>query len=72
LFPERKGFTVLLIFGKSELDKIKKAPISPAMVGFIDGTKQFHDGKWLWIRWSHTPQLNDIKALMRIKREPDR
>ena len=53
LFPERKRFTILLIFGKSELDKINqiKKALSPFVIDKIENTKQYHDGKWVWLQY---------------------
>lgn len=74
LFPEREGFTVLLIFGKSELEKISanKVLFSETIIDKIDSTKQYHDGKWVWIQCIEEIFVNDIIELLRIKRKPDR
>lgn len=74
LFPERESFTVLLIFGKSELEKIydNRALFSETMINKIDSTKQYHDGKWVWIRCTNKNLINDIIELIKIKRKPDR
>lgn len=74
IFPERESFTVLLIFGKSELQKIfdKKGIFSKTIIDKIDNTKQYQDGKWVWINCNDEKLLNDIKELIRIKRQPAR
>lgn len=74
IFPERESFTVLLIFGKSELEKIsdKKGIFSKTLIDKIDNTKQYHDGKWVWIKYQNGFVIDDIKELIKIKRKPDR
>ena len=74
LFPERESFTVLLIFGKSELEKIaaNKALFSETIIDLIDNTKQYHDGKWVWIKYQNGFVIDDIKELIQIKRKPDK
>ena len=74
IFPERESLTVLLIFGKSELEKIsdKEGEFSKALIDKIDNTKQYHDGKWVWIKYQNGFVIDDIKELIKIKRKPDR
>ena len=74
IFPERESLTVLLIFGKSELEKIYdiKGEFSKPIIDQIDNTEQFHDGKWVWIKYQNGFVIDDIKELIKIKRRPDR
>ena len=74
IFPERENFTVLLIFGKSELEIIyeKEAIFSDAVLKKINDTKQYHDGKWVWIDCIDETRIKDIKELIKIKRKPDK
>ncbi len=73
IFPERRSITVVLIFGKSELEKIKnkKEILTPKVFDKIENTKQYHDGKWVWVRMENDNYLNDILELIKIKRKPD-
>ena len=73
LFPERKSFTVLLIFGKKELEKINetKQTFSKSVLEKIEKTKQYHDGKWVWLRYKEKRFIEDIIELLKIKRKPD-
>jgi hypothetical protein len=73
LFPERKRFTILLIFGKSELDKINeiKKSLSPSVIDKIRSTKQYHDGKWVWLQYEGNSFLDSIIELIKVKRKPD-
>jgi hypothetical protein len=58
-------FTVLLILGKSELAKIgeKKGKLTQSIINMIDKTRQYQDGKWVWIRCKNKTILNNIKRV---------
>jgi len=71
LFPEIGTFTVLLIFGGKELQKISEQAndISPEVIKIINNTAQLHDGKWVFIRLLDNTYVEDIKKLISIKRK---
>ena len=73
MFPERRSFTVLLIFGKVEIEAIvnKKKDISNSTFDKIEKTKQYHDGKWVWLKYHDNKLIDDIIKLIKIKRKPD-
>ena len=52
LFPEKKSFSVLIVYGQKEIDKFisQEFEFHPAIVEIFQNTKKLHDGKWLWIR----------------------
>ncbi|MHA2273843.1 MAG: DUF3788 domain-containing protein [Candidatus Hodarchaeales archaeon] len=71
-FPEKGGFTALITLGKNEAQKalaIREELSSPTRE-HLEGTKQLHDGRWLWIRLLTTRDTEDIKKLLQIKRRP--
>ncbi|QRN83943.1 DUF3788 family protein [Chloroflexota bacterium] len=72
--PERHSFTVLLVFGKKELEMIEglKEKISEKMVTQINNTHQYHDGKWVWARVDETTEIDDFKILLGVKRNPEK
>ncbi|HEY4789124.1 MAG TPA: DUF3788 family protein [Bacteroidales bacterium] len=72
IFPERNSMTVLLVFGRSELEEIdhKKAIFSADLLERIKDTKSYHDGKWLWLRMYDNHYFNDISELIKMKRKP--
>ncbi|MFW9963957.1 MAG: DUF3788 domain-containing protein [Candidatus Sifarchaeia archaeon] len=74
LYPEEGGFTILIVYGKSEVEKFieQKSELSDQIVALFQETKQFHDGKWLWIKLSDTTLLDDIKKMLYIKKSPHR
>lgn len=72
LFPEKGSFTILLVFGKNEIQKFEelKLEFSQKIVQLYENTKKLHDGKWLWIRVHKSEDLEDVKMLITIKKKP--
>jgi hypothetical protein len=74
LFPERKGFTILFTFGRSENEEYenRKGEVSDETRELIASTDQLHDGRWIWLRIRNESQIDDVKTLLEIKRKPIR
>jgi len=72
LFPEKGGFTVLIVLGRKESDKFLsiQAELGSKIQKFFENAKQYHDGRWLWIRMSTERDAKDIIKLLQIKRRP--
>lgn len=72
LYPEKNGFTILIVYGKKEVEKFTdhKSEFSEQLVSLFRETKQLHDGKWLWIQICESKLLEDIKKMLAIKRRP--
>ena len=72
LFPEHGAFTALVVLGKKEGEKVAGVldELSSATRDLIGGTKQLHDGKWLWIRVLEPSHVEDVKQLLAAKRRP--
>ena len=71
IHPERNAFTVLFVFGKKELEEWKKEKrhISNKTNDIIESTKQYQDGKWIWLRILGNEQFNDCLTLLNIKKK---
>lgn len=56
LFPEKGGFTVLVVLGKKESEKALsiRDELSSKIRMLFGDTEQLHDGRWLWIRLIHS------------------
>jgi hypothetical protein len=67
-------FTVLVIFGKAERQKFEliQNEFSSKIIELYSNTRQYHDGKWLWINVSDMSLVEDIKRLIIIKMKPKR
>jgi len=72
LFPEKGGFTVLIVLGRKESEKALsiRDGLSSKIRKLLGGTEQLHDGRWLWIRLLTTSDADDVKKLLQIKRKP--
>ncbi|HEX7319714.1 MAG TPA: DUF3788 domain-containing protein [bacterium] len=70
LMPEKNEFCVLVVLGREEVAKVKTLKLGQYTKGIFQNAKQFHDGKWLWLRPGSKTDLEDIKALLSIKRKP--
>ncbi len=72
LFPEKGGFTVLVVLGKKESEKVlsMREELSSKINKLLGDTEQLHDGRWLWIRLLTVGDTEDIKKLLQIKRKP--
>ena len=71
-FPEKDGFTVLIVLGKKESEKAlsMRDELSAEIRKLLGDTEQLHDGRWLWIRLLTKSDTNDVKKLLQIKRKP--
>jgi len=72
LFPGKDSFTLLIVYGKKEIDKFtaQEKEFIPAIVEIFRNTKKLHDGKWLWIRVTKPTYLESLKKIIAIKRKP--
>lgn len=72
LFPEKNSFSVLIVYGKKEIDKfsVQEPEFLPKILDVFQKTKKLHDGKWLWIRVMDSTLFEDLKKLIAIKRKP--
>jgi hypothetical protein len=72
LFPEKEAFTVLVVLGKKEVEKIFSIinKFNPAVRTLFEIAEQKHDGRWLWIRVLINEDVESIKVLLNVKRKP--
>ena len=72
LFPEKGAFTVLIVLGKDEAEKVLSnlSQFSPSMRKQIEGAEQKRDGRWLWIRVLTLDDAADVEELLKVKRRP--
>lgn len=72
LFPEKDAFTVLVVLGKKEVEKMYSLidKLNSDVRSVFENTEQLHDGRWLWIRVLSEDDIESIKLLMNAKRKP--
>ncbi|MBE6936861.1 MAG: DUF3788 family protein [Ruminococcaceae bacterium] len=74
-FYAREDTAVILItYGKAEREKFEgiRASLSISLQDLYDRTDTLHDGKWLWIPLDEQLSIEEILAMLRIKRRPNR
>lgn len=72
--PERNAFKLQITFGSKEREKVEalRDRISLATQEAYDSAKTYHDGKWLLLTVSDDIVLDDVRALLSVKRKPKR
>jgi hypothetical protein len=74
LHPEKGAFTVLIVLGGRETEETLAdlANFTPAVAELITSAKQYHDGRWLWLRVLNRDDTADIKRLLQSKKKPQK
>lgn len=72
LMPEEGKFCVLVVLGKDEVEKARQAKLNASVREVFEKSKQYHDGRWLWIRPKTKNDLASMKALLAMKRKPEK
>lgn len=69
-FPERLAFSILLVLGKDEAEKVNliRSELNDNFLNVFDNTEQLHDGRWLWIRILNQDDLGTLIKVLLIKR----
>lgn len=72
MFPEKEGFTVLLVLGKKEIEAYtaRMEEFGTTFKSVYEAAAQFHDGRWLWIKVHAIDELKDIEQMILIKKKP--
>ena len=70
LMPEPGGFCVLVVLGRDEVAATKETKLNKTVREVFHSAKQYHDGRWLWIRPKSEGDIDSIKSLLAVKREP--
>ena len=70
-FPEKGAFSVLLVLGKKESEKLdlNKNKLKANFKSVFETTEQLHDGRWLWIRALTRKDIKSIMLLLEAKRK---
>lgn len=72
LYPERGAFTILIVLGKKEVAQFEEHmnEFSVRFVELFKSARQFHDGRWVWIRILDKSDAEDVRRLLIVKRKP--
>jgi hypothetical protein len=71
LFPNESTIGLMVIYGKDERGKFEEqqADFSSKVVSEYHNAKTYHDGKWIMFHLPDGDVLNDLPALLAIKRK---
>lgn len=72
ILPEKNTFCILVVLGKKEIAKAKEVKLNSFVKNVFGTSKQYHDGRWLWIRPRNKSDIDSIKNLLAVKRRPHR
>jgi hypothetical protein len=72
LIPEKDSFKIQIVFGSNERLKVEdiRDVLSQSVQKRYDAAKTYHDGKWLFLLVDSDEILEDVKALLTVKRKP--
>ena len=72
LIPERRRFSLLIVFGAEERDKVEatKNSLSKKTQREYDEATTYHDGKWLLLAVDSDRDVKDVMLLLATKRKP--
>lgn len=70
-FPENSAFSVLLVLGKDEAEKVNliRTKLNDNFMTVFDNTEQLHDGRWLWIRILNQTDIDTLIKVLITKRK---
>ena len=73
-YAKEDSANVLITYGKAEQEKFEsiRDSLSVSVQEVYDGTKSYHDGKWLWFPLNNTLSADDLIAMLKLKRRPNR
>lgn len=73
-YAKENAAQLLITYGKAEREKFDaiKESVSKLLQDIYDTTDTLHDGKWLWIPLDDNFLIEDILAMLKIKRRPNR
>ncbi len=71
-FPKKDGFTVQIVLGKKEVEEARKLNLGKNVGTAFENARQFHDGRWLYVKVETEQDIDDIKKLLITKVKPPR
>lgn len=74
LYPKKNNLEILIIFGKNEREKFEeqRRDFSEYTNHLYDNTRQYHDGRWMYIQLEDQTVIEDIKKMILIKKKPNK
>ena len=70
LSPYKGHFTVQIVLGQADYERAREAALGESMHAAIADAHPHHDGRWLFPTVKALKDLDDVTALLLVKREP--
>lgn len=70
LTPDEGGFVALVVLGEKETEAARELELGPHVRGVFDDARQLRDGRWLFVRVESERDVEDLEALLAVKRRP--
>jgi hypothetical protein len=70
LYPRADSFIALVVIGPTVVDKAKALPLGGKAKAMLDGAREYHDGRWLFIPVESGDDVSDIEHLLLAKVRP--
>lgn len=74
IYTHHDKFTFLVILGRNERERfeMQRDSFSDYILDYYNNSKTYHDGKWMFIDVTTMEQLEEVKRLILIKKNPNR
>jgi len=70
LYPQKAYFVAQIVLGNDQVEKAYQLKLGRTVRTVLEETPQLHDGRWLFIKVRTKKDVNDVQALLQIKRRP--
>jgi hypothetical protein len=70
LNPDEGGFTALVVLGEKETEAARDLDLGDRVRAVFEEARQLRDGRWLFIPVESGQDVEDIEALLAVKRRP--
>lgn len=70
LTPDHDRFTALVILGAKEVEAARAIELGDHVRAVFEQAAQYHDGRWLFVPVESERDVEDVMALLRLKRRP--
>jgi hypothetical protein len=70
LYPGKEGFTAQIIIGRNEAEKAFNLTLGKNARKTLEDSREFHEGRWLFIRVESDQDAGDVQQLLIVKSRP--
>lgn len=72
LTPDRGRFTALVVLGEKETEAARELELGDHVRRVFEEARQLRDGRWLFVPIESERDVEDVEALLAVKRRPRR